>query len=70
MRAVGIIASLIMPSEALWLRASPLMQPPIVRDMTMSPFAVASVPSPLMVVWAGAFIVVALAFRTFSKRDL
>jgi Cu-processing system permease protein len=71
-RSVGIVASLIMPSESLWQLASYQMQPPLIRDLPVSPFSVSSVPSPAMVVWAGAFVVVALmsAGRLFASRDL
>jgi Cu-processing system permease protein len=71
-RSVGILASLLMPSEALWQRASFLMQPALARDIGMSPFTVGSLPSPAMVLWAAGFVVVALvaAMRLFTTRDL
>jgi Cu-processing system permease protein len=71
-RYVGIVSSLLVPSESLWQRASYLMQPPLVRDLHMTPFVVASVPSPAMVVWAGVYIVAALgaAMWLFERRDL
>jgi len=69
---IGIIASLIIPSEALWKRASYLMQSPLVSAMGFSPFTSGSVPSPMMV-WYAVFymiVVLTLAIRIFSRRDL
>ena len=69
---IGILASLIIPSEALWKRASYLMQSPLVSAMGFSPFTSGSVPSPLMVWYAVIYCVVILgiSMRIFSKRDL
>jgi ABC-type transport system involved in multi-copper enzyme maturation permease subunit len=71
-RYLGIAASLLVPSESLWQLASHHMQPPIVRDMGMGPFSPLSVPSPAMVWWAAAYVLVALAvaLRLFETRDL
>jgi ABC-type transport system involved in multi-copper enzyme maturation permease subunit len=71
-RNVGTIASLIMPSESLWQLAASMMQPAIMRDMRMSPFSPASVPSPAMAWWALGYLVVALALGLlyFRKRAL
>lgn len=71
-RNVGTIASLVMPSEALWMRAAHLMQPPIMKELQLTPFSPVSVPSPAMVVWAVLYIAAMLAFalRSFSKRPL
>ena len=69
---IGVISSLIIPSEALWKRASHLMQSPLVSSMGFSPFTAGSVPSPAMVWYAVIYILVmlGLAIRIFSKRDL
>jgi len=69
---IGIITSLLLPSEALWRRASYLMQPSLIRNLPANPFATGSVPSSAMVVYAGVYVVVlmALALRIFSRRDL
>lgn len=69
---VGILASLIMPSEALWRRASFLMQPPLASIFGLGPLTSTSVPSPLMVAYAAFYLLVALALalRLFSTRDL
>jgi Cu-processing system permease protein len=71
-RLVGIVASLVMPSDALWRLASYLLQPPLVRDAGITPFTVASVPSTAMVLWAVGYVAVALglAARLLSARDL
>ena len=68
---VGIITSLIIPSEALWRRASFEMQAPITGSFG-SPFTTTSVPSPLMMVYAFLYLIVVLwtAVRIFQKRDL
>jgi len=71
-RQVGTAASLIMPGEALWQLAASQMQPSILRDLGASPFSPASVPTTAMVVWAGAYVVAALALgiRWFGRRAL
>ena len=67
-RYIGTIASLIMPSEAMWQRAAYMMQPPIMRDLHLTPFSYASLPSPAMVGWAGGYVLAALAFAVWSFR--
>ena len=69
---VGVIASVIMPSEALWRRAAFEMQSPLANAMRVSPFSTLSVPSIPMVFYAGIYMTIALAFaiRRFSQRDL
>lgn len=69
---VGIVSSLIIPSEALWRRAAFEMQSPLSTVLRMSPFGTTSVPSPLMIAYAGLYALVALAltFRLFARRDL
>ncbi|MBI3363117.1 MAG: ABC transporter permease [Chloroflexi bacterium] len=69
---VGIVSSLIIPSEALWKRAAFEMTSPLVKTLGFSPFTSASVPSPAMVIYAGLYVVMmlALAARQFSQRDL
>ena len=71
-RYIGIAASLVVPSEALWQLAAHLMQPPLVRDINLTPFSPASVPSTAMVAWAGAYLLATLlaAVRLFETRDL
>jgi ABC-type transport system involved in multi-copper enzyme maturation permease subunit len=70
---VGIIASLIIPSETLWRRAAFEMQSPMAGVIGgMSPFGATSVPSPLMIGYACLYLLAALALavRTFGGRDL
>jgi Cu-processing system permease protein len=69
---IGIISSLVIPSEAIWKRAAYEMQSPLVGAMGFSPFSAASAPSTVMVVYAILYTVVilALAARIFTRRDL
>ena len=69
---IGIITSLIMPSEALWKRAAHELQSPLVDALGFSPFSSAYYPSLLMVAYAAlyAVIVITLAVLLFNKRDL
>ena len=69
---VGVIASVLMPSEALWRRAAFEMQSPLANAMRVSPFSTLSVPSMSMVVYAGLYVTIALALaiRRFSQQDL
>lgn len=71
-RYVGVIASLIVPSESLWQLAAYNMQPALMRDLTMTPFSPASVPSNAMVVWAIGYtlLVLLLGVWSFQTRDL
>jgi ABC-type transport system involved in multi-copper enzyme maturation permease subunit len=69
---IGILSSLIMPSEALWRRASYLMESPLVGYVGASPFTATSIPSIWMLVYAllYALVFLLLAIRQFGKRDL
>ena len=69
---VGVIASILMPSEALWRRAAFEMQSPLANAMRISPFSTLSIPSMAMVVYALLYLAIALAvaIRRFSHRDL
>jgi ABC-type transport system involved in multi-copper enzyme maturation permease subunit len=68
---VGIVTSLLMPVEALWRRASYLMQPPIMSSIP-TPFSGTTPPSQAMVIYAALYTAAALglAMRVFSRRDL
>jgi Cu-processing system permease protein len=48
------------------------MQPLVIRDLNLTPFSPASVPSPAMVAWAAGHVlfVLGLAIRLFRTRDL
>ena len=70
---IGIVTSLIMPSEILWKKALTLFQPTMANmPFSAGPFAVASQPSDLMVVYGVVYTVVLLLFAmwSFSRRDL
>ena len=69
---IGIITSLIMPSEALWKRAAHELQSPLVAALGFSPFSSAYYPSLLMVAYAVLYTVIALTLAVlfFNQRDL
>jgi Cu-processing system permease protein len=69
---IGIITSLLLPSEALWRRAAYEMQSPLVSAVGFSPFFSTSVPSLAMIGYAVLYLAAAffLAVRMFNKRDL
>lgn len=69
---VGIVTSLLVPSEALWKRAAFEMQSPISAALGISPFGTTSVPSPLMIGYAVVYLAVMLlvAVGIFEHRDL
>jgi Cu-processing system permease protein len=69
---IGIVTSLVIPSETLWRRAAFEMQSPLAGLLGMSPFGTISVPSPASIIYAILYILLALALtlRTFSRRDL
>jgi ABC-type transport system involved in multi-copper enzyme maturation permease subunit len=69
---VGIVTSLLLPSEAMWRRAAFEMQSPLVGAMGVSPFNSSSAPSLVMVGYAVVYlgVVLLLAMQRFSKRDL
>ncbi len=70
---IGIITSLLMPTQAVWNRALLMFQPNFVTSAYFAgPFAVISQPSHLMVgyavVYAGSLLL--LALFSISRRDL
>lgn len=69
---IGIVTSLIIPSETLWRRAAFEMQSPLAGLLGMSPFGTISVPSPVSIIYAILYILAALGLTlyTFSRRDL
>ena len=69
---IGVITSLIMPSEALWRLAAHYMQPDGISALNITPFSSTIVPSPNMLLWAIGYtlITLLLAIRHFSQRDL
>lgn len=69
---VGIVTSLIIPTEAMWRRATFEMQAPLSSALQMTPFSTLSVPSSLMILYAILYLVVTLilAINTFQHRDI
>lgn len=70
---VGIVTSLIMPTEVLWKKAASLFGPQLDGGFDFAgPFVISSQPSDLMIIYAVAYIVVimGLAVWLFSTRDL
>jgi ABC-type transport system involved in multi-copper enzyme maturation permease subunit len=69
---VGIVTSLIIPTEALWRRAAYEMQSPLASSLGLSPFGAFSVPSLLMVAYAIVYLagVLTIAVNTFKHRDI
>jgi Cu-processing system permease protein len=69
---LGILASLMMPSDALWRRVAFKVQPPILGAAGISPFSSSLVPDNAMVIYAAVYAVLALmvAQLVFERRDL
>jgi len=69
---LGIVASLVMPSDALWRRAAWRMQPPLLGAIGVGPFSSATVPSLIMILYAGIYALAALLLAQvlFERRDL
>lgn len=70
---LGIVASLVMPSEILWKKASAVFEPRLVTGFEFAgPFAVSSQPSSAMIVYAFfyTFGLLLIALWSFSRRDL
>jgi ABC-type transport system involved in multi-copper enzyme maturation permease subunit len=69
---IGVITSLIMPSEALWRRAVHELQSPLVAALGFSPFSSAYYPSLAMVIYAVFYSIAAfiIAIILFDRRDL
>jgi Cu-processing system permease protein len=69
---LGILSSVIMPSESIWRRASYVMQSSVARTLDLSPFATRSAPSSTMMLYAVVYLAAALmlALYRFNERDL
>jgi Cu-processing system permease protein len=75
---IGIVTSLIVPSDALWRAASFYLQPAAllaVQSATQNPglaFASGTPPAPAMLAWSAIYLVgmVCLAVAIFNKRDV
>ena len=69
---LGILSSLIMPSDALWRRAAFKFQPPLLGSAGVTPFSGTLEPSNAMIVYAALYAMLALLLAQvlFSHRDL
>lgn len=70
---LGILSSLIMPTEILWRKASTVFEPGMLGDFNIAgPLSVVSQPSDLMIAYALGYVVVLmlLALWLFTTRDL
>jgi ABC-2 type transport system permease protein len=69
---LGVMASLVMPTESLWRRAAFEMQTPLAGSLSFSPFANVSIPSAAALVYAAIFAlcVGACALWRMRARDL
>jgi len=69
---LGVVSSLIMPTESLWRRAAFEMQTPLAGSLSFSPFANVSIPSIVAVLYGVGFAVCVAAATLWrmSERDL
>jgi ABC-type transport system involved in multi-copper enzyme maturation permease subunit len=69
---IGIVTSLVVPTEALWRRAAYEIQSPLAGALGLSPFGAFSVPSLLMVLYAVIYLLIVfwIAVSTFNRRDI
>jgi Cu-processing system permease protein len=69
---VGIVTSLIFPTEAIWRRATFEMQSALATILDISPFVTHSVPSQIMIIYTLLYLLVTLAaaIRIFQNRDI
>jgi Cu-processing system permease protein len=69
---LGILSSVLMPSESIWRRAAYVMESSFARTLDFSPFATRSAPSVTMVFYAIVYLFIALGFALyrFQQRDL
>jgi hypothetical protein len=70
---IGIVTSLIMPTEVLWRKATSILEPESVAGLEFAtPFSIGSEPSDLMIIYSVFYVValVAVAIWLFANRDL
>jgi ABC-type transport system involved in multi-copper enzyme maturation permease subunit len=69
---LGILSSLLMPSDALWRLAAFKFQPPLLGAAGVTPFSGTLAPSDAMVIYAAIYAVLCLLLAQFlfSHRDL
>jgi ABC-type transport system involved in multi-copper enzyme maturation permease subunit len=79
MERIGVVTSLIIPSDALWRGASAALSSPAFLAVTGAgsdelglPFAGGALPSPAFLTWSLAYVAVllVLAVRRFTRQDL
>jgi ABC-type transport system involved in multi-copper enzyme maturation permease subunit len=76
---VGVVMSLLLPTDALWRGTVFYLEPTALlvaggqaRELSANPFFVANAPPPAYIAWAVAWVVVVLglAVYSFNQRDL
>ena len=70
---IGILTSLLMPTETLWRKATTVFEPQIVGGMDIAgPFIVAAQPSSAMIAYSVLYVIalIALALWLFARRDI
>ena len=70
---IGIVTSLIMPSEIIWKKAQSIFQPELsATPYAAGPFAISSQPSDLMILYGFFYMLffLILAMVSFTTRDL
>lgn len=69
---LGIVSSLLLPSEAIWNKAGAVMTSPLARLTELTPFTSASEPSTVMMIYAVLYLLGAvwIAIYRFEKRDV
>ncbi len=70
---IGVLSSLLLPTEAIWKRAAFELQSPLISAAVgFSPFTARSVPSAIMTFYAAGYAALAvfLAVSLFQRRDL
>lgn len=70
---IGIVSSLLMPTETLWRKASTLFDPQVATSLEFAgPFTVTAQPSSAMIVYSIFYVVIllALALWLFARRDI
>ena len=70
---VGIVSSLVMPTEAIWRRAAFEMESPLAGSLPQfAIFSDVSLPSPAMIAYASVYLCIALGIAVyhFQHRDL
>jgi ABC-type transport system involved in multi-copper enzyme maturation permease subunit len=69
---LGILSSLLMPSDAIWSKAGTMMSTRLMNMGGVNPFTSGSEPSSLMIIYSVLYLtlMVGIAIRQFGKRDL